>query len=174
MQRRLQTKATALVPLARFQHSSGSDSPKNQKAMNSMTAAQSSDEVGMKFISAMKDRNFTEAQSHAAVFIQQQWREEYNVPAAWVLMCLVVWYWIAWTRRSVERKCAAMEAAAEKEVRETVQMVQSIAEQWKSDMLKASTEMKLMIAKNSELTGDIDRMTTALRSCQVRPSSSAS
>eukprot|EP00796_Vickermania_ingenoplastis_P013292 gene13292-9130_t len=119
-----------------------------------------------KLVSAVRQRNFSEAQTQAAALFQQKWREEYNLPAAFTLICLVVWYWIAWAHRSVQRKCAALEAAAEKDVRETVQVVQSISEQWRSDMLRASTEMKLIIAKNSELTGDIDRLTTALRGCQ--------
>lgn len=121
---------------------------------------------------AMKEGNFADLQNHATAYFQRRWKEEYNLPAGLVIIALVVWYWIAWTERSIKRKCAAMEATAEKEVQDTLNMVQKMVEHYKSEMLKASTDMKLNMAKNAELIAEIDRLTAALRSCQVRPPSS--
>lgn len=122
---------------------------------------------------AMKEGNFTDMQNQATAYFQQRWREEYNLPAGLVIIALVIWYWIAWTNRSIKRKCAAMESATEKEVQDTLNIMQKLVEQFRSEMMKASTDMKLNMAKNAELIADIDRMTAALRSCQVRPQSSS-
>lgn len=122
---------------------------------------------------AMKEGNFTDMQNHATAYFQQRWKEEYNLPAGLVIIALVVWYWMAWTNRSIKRKCAAMESATEKEVLDTLNTMQKLVDQFKSEMVKASTDMKLNMAKNAELIADIDRMTAALRSCQVRPQSSS-
>lgn len=121
---------------------------------------------------AMKEGNFTDLQNHAAAYFQQRWKEEYNLPAGLVIISLIVWYWIAWTNRSIKRKCAAMESMTEKEVQDTRNTVQKMVDQYKSDMLKASTDLKLNMAKNAELIAEIDRLTAALRSCHVQPSSS--
>lgn len=162
MQRKF-LSALARVPLSRMQSHNGKDSSVTPAEYKGNTEKV---EVTQKILDVVKEK-VSDAQVQATILIQQQWKEEFNVPAGFIVGCLIVWYWIAWTLRSVHRRCAAMEAAAEKESREAVQLVQNISSQWKSDMLKASTEMKLIIAKNSELTGDIDRLTTALRNCKV-------
>lgn len=183
MQRRL-SHAVASISFVRHQTTPPPPPPSgtsfNSGASSSESSSTSPNEEGgdgkhfhhQRFLAAVKDRNFSEAQSYATVFIQQRWKPEYNLPALAVLVCAMVWYWIAWTLRSVKRKCQALEATVEKEVHELEQMMTSMSEKWRREMAKASGDMKLMMAKNSELTADIDRMTTALRRCHVRPVSS--
>ncbi|GET91310.1 hypothetical protein, conserved [Leishmania tarentolae] len=118
---------------------------------------------------AVKKRDFNAMQTHATKLVQSQWKEEYNVPAACVFIFIVMWYWIAWTRRSIRRKCEATKACVKQQTDEMVAIVRSMTEKWKADMAKANKQMQGIIDKNSELTRDIDRMTTALRSCSIRP-----
>lgn len=166
MQRRIIAKCTLLSSVSLSARGIRSDPTDVAVTRQEKEVLSDAAEIKQKIITVMRER-VQEAQSQASRLIEQQWREEFNLPAGFVLMCVVVWYWISWTWRSVNRKCAAIEAAAEKEAREAVQLVQKVSTQWKTDMLKASTEMKLIIGKNSELTGDMDRMTTALRNCKV-------
>lgn len=171
MQRRLVLRGLLPLSFTRCLHQNGAAAEATPSSAVQDNRSTEAADAGQKILSAVKERNFQEAQTQAAVFVQQQWREEYNIPAAFTVMCLVVWYWIAWANRSVHRRCAALEAASEKESREVVQLMKAAAEQCRSDILKASTDMKLIIAKNSELTADIDRMTSALRSgCKVSSS----
>ncbi|KAG5471527.1 hypothetical protein LSCM1_01621 [Leishmania martiniquensis] len=122
---------------------------------------------------AVKKRDFNAVQTHATRLVQSQWREEFNVPAACVVVFVVMWYWIAWTRRSIRRKCEAAKASVKQQTDEMVEMVRSMTEKWKGDMVKANRQMQGIIDKNSELTRDIDRMTTALRSCSIRPTAAS-
>ncbi|KAG5497745.1 hypothetical protein JKF63_04012 [Porcisia hertigi] len=124
-------------------------------------------------LDAMKKRDFNAVQTHATKLVQSRWREEYNVPAACVVIFAVMWYWIAWTRRSVRRKCEAIKASTKQQTEEMVKIVRDMTERWKSDMAKANKQMQGIIDKNSELTRDIDRMTTALRSCSIRPTAAS-
>lgn len=162
MNRRTMSGALLALPLCRRQHSG---QPSEQGSRSSSPAAASLMTNETDFLKGI----LVKAQNKASSFAETQWKEEYNLPGAAVFFCLLVWYWIAWSHRSINRKCAAMEAAVEKESLETIQMVEKIANQLKSDMSSAGADMKLTIAKNGELTGNIDQMTTALRSCQVRP-----
>ncbi|KAK7197567.1 hypothetical protein NESM_000706900 [Novymonas esmeraldas] len=122
---------------------------------------------------AVKKRDFNAVQSHATRLVQSRWREEYNVPAACIIVFTVMWYWIAWTRRSVRRRCEATKASVHQQTEEMVEVVRSMTERWRGDMAKANTQMQGIIDKNSELTRDIDRLTTALRSCSIRPTPTA-
>ncbi|KAG5471859.1 hypothetical protein LSCM4_03419 [Leishmania orientalis] len=122
---------------------------------------------------AVKKRDFNAVQTHATKLVQSQWREEFNVPAACVVIFVVMWYWIAWTRRSIRRKCEAAKASVKQQTDEMVEIVRSMTEKWKCDMAKANRQMQGIIDKNSELTRDIDRMTTALRSCSIRPTAAS-
>ncbi|CAJ1033378.1 hypothetical protein Q4I30_006470 [Leishmania utingensis] len=124
-------------------------------------------------LDAVKKRDFSAVQTHATKLVQSQWREEYNVPAACVVVFFVMWYWIAWTRRSIRRKCEATEACVRQQTDEMVEIVRNMTEKWKYDMAKANRQMQGIIDKNSELTRDIDRMTTALRSCSIRPTAAS-
>lgn len=125
-------------------------------------------------IDAVKKRDFTAVQSHATRLVQHQWRESYNVPAACIVVFAVVWYWIAWSRRSIRRKCEALKASTKMQTEEMVEVVRNMTEKWKGDMAKANQQMQGIIDKNSELTRDIDRLTTALRSCSIRPTPASS
>ncbi|EPY22218.1 hypothetical protein STCU_08292 [Strigomonas culicis] len=118
---------------------------------------------------AVKSGDFGKVQSHATELVQNKWRDEYSVPTACVVIFLVFWYWWAWTRRSIRRKCDAMRATIQEEADQTVERVGNLVKEWKKNMSKANEQMKKIIDKNSELTKDIDRMTTALRSCSIRP-----
>lgn len=120
-------------------------------------------------IDAVKKRDFNAVQTHATRLVQRQWKESYNVPAACIVVFVVVWYWIAWSRRSIRRKCEALKASTRQQTEEMVEVVRSMTEKWKGEMAKANQQMQGIIDKNSELTRDIDRLTTALRSCSVRP-----
>ncbi|CAG9579490.1 conserved hypothetical protein [Leishmania major strain Friedlin] len=122
---------------------------------------------------AVKKRDFNAMQTHATKLVQSQWKEEYNVPAACVVIFIVMWYWIAWTRRSIRRKCEATKASVKQQTDEMVEIVRNMTEKWKVDMAKANKQMQGIIDKNSELTRDIDRMTTALRSCSIRPTAAS-
>ncbi|EPY35715.1 hypothetical protein STCU_00959 [Strigomonas culicis] len=62
-----------------------------------------------------------------------------------------------------------MRATIQEEADQTVERVGNLVKEWKKNMSKANEQMKKIIDKNSELTKDIDRMTTALRSCSIRP-----
>lgn len=152
-----------------------------QGSSNSSTAAPGSAAAAAAYrfptdevMSAVKKGDFNAMQSHATRLVQSQWREAYNVPAACVVIFVVMWYWIAWTRRSIRRKCEAMKAAVKQQTEEMVDIVRGMTEKWKGDMAKANKQMQGIIDKNSELTRDIDRMTTALRSCSIRPTPNSS
>lgn len=120
-------------------------------------------------LQAVKSGDINRMQDTAARLVQSKWKEEYTLPAACVVVFIILWYWVAWTRRSVRRKCAAAEAAVRQEAQETVEMVRSLTEKWRKDLNKSNERMKAVIEKNSDLTGAVDRMTTALRSCSIRP-----
>lgn len=120
-------------------------------------------------LDAVKKGDFNRMQSHATQLVQSRWKDEYSVPAACAVIFLVMWYWVAWTRRSIRRRCAAVEASVQQKSEEMVESVRSMTQKWSSDMTKANAQMQGIIDKNSELTKDIDRMTTALRSCSIRP-----
>lgn len=120
-------------------------------------------------LDAVKKRDFNAVQTHASKLVQSQWKEAYNVPAACIVIFVVMWYWIAWSRRSIRRKCEAMTASTKQQTEEMVDIVRGMTEKWKTDMAKANQQMQGIIDKNSELTRDIDRLTTALRSCSIRP-----
>lgn len=120
-------------------------------------------------IKAVRSGDIAKMQTTATELVQHKWKEEYTLPAACVVVFLVSWYWVAWTRRSVRRKCAAMVAATRQEAAETVKLVHSLTEKWGKDITKSNEHMKAIIEKNSALTADIDRMTAALRSCSIRP-----
>ncbi|KPI82710.1 hypothetical protein ABL78_8279 [Leptomonas seymouri] len=124
-------------------------------------------------LDAVKNRDFNTVQVHASRLVQSRWREAYNVPAACIIIYIVVWYWIAWSRRSIRRKCEAVQASVKQQTEEMVDIVRGMTEKWKADMAKANRQMQGIIDKNSELTRDIDRMTTALRSCSIRPTAAS-
>lgn len=124
-------------------------------------------------LDAVKKRDFNTVQTHASKLVQSQWKEAYNVPAACIVIFVVMWYWIAWSRRSIRRKCEAMVASTKQQTEEMVDVVRNMTEKWKTDMAKANQQMQGIIDKNSELTRDIDRMTTALRSCSIRPTAAS-
>ncbi|AYU81523.1 hypothetical protein conserved [Leishmania donovani] len=148
-------------------------------AVNGGSAAQSSAKSDAyrfpagEVMDAVKKRDFNAMQTHATKLVQSQWKEEYNVPAACVVIFIVMWYWIAWTRRSIRRKCEATKASVKQQTDEMVEIVRNMTEKWKVDMSKANKQMQGIIDKNSELTRDIDRMTTALRSCSIRPTAAS-
>lgn len=148
-------------------------------AVNGSSAAQNSAKLNAyrfpadEVMDAVKKRDFNAMHTHATKLVQSQWREEYNVPAACVVIFIVMWYWIAWTRRSIRRKCEATKASVKQQTDEMVEIVRSMTEKWKADMAKANKQMQGIIDKNSELTRDIDRMTTALRSCSIRPTAAS-
>lgn len=138
------------------------------------SSAKSSDRGGYQFptnevFDAVKKRDFNTVQTHASRLVQSQWKEAYNVPAACIVIFAVMWYWISWSRRSIRRKCETMKASTKQQTEEMVDIVRTMTEKWKTDMAKANQQMQGIIDKNSELTRDIDRMTTALRSCSIRP-----
>jgi hypothetical protein len=143
------------------------------------SSARSSEQGGYHFptnevIDAVKKRDFNAVQTHASRLVQSQWKEVYNVPAACIVVFVVMWYWIAWSRRSIRRKCEALKASTKQQTEEMVEVVRGMTEKWKTDMAKANQQMQGIIDKNSELTRDIDRMTTALRSCSIRPTPASS
>lgn len=123
---------------------------------------------------AVKSGDFSKVQSQATKLMQGSWKEEYSIPAACVVVFIITWYWIAWTRRSTRRRCAILEASLQKEAEQTVEMVKNVTGKWKLELAKSNDRMLDVIDKNSMLTGDIDRMTTALRSCSIRPTPSVS
>lgn len=118
---------------------------------------------------AVKKGDIGAVQGLAADLISHKWHEDYSVPAACTFIFFVVWYWIAWARRSVRRKCEAAEARTRQEADQTVETVAAMVQKWKRDMDRTMTQTKGIINKNRDLASDIDRMTTALRSCSIRP-----
>lgn len=120
-------------------------------------------------LNAMKAGDFGKVQNHATDLVQHKWKEEYSVPTACAVIFLVLWYWVAWSRRSIRRQCRQLEAAMELEASETVELVRSLTQKWRRDISKSNDQMQGIIDKNSALTGDIDRLTTALRSCTIHP-----
>ncbi|CAD2213476.1 hypothetical protein ADEAN_000091700 [Angomonas deanei] len=135
------------------------------------TEKESSQSQAEEVLNAVKKGDFNMVQTHATKLVQQQWKEEYTLPAAFVLLFLFCWYWWAWSRRSIRRKCETIRASVQDEADQTVDQIRGLTEKWKKDITKADDQMKVIIDKNSELTKDIDRMTTALRSCSIRPTS---
>ncbi|KPA74573.1 putative mitochondrial hypothetical protein [Leptomonas pyrrhocoris] len=199
--RRIARLPSSLVPLvvqARWQSSGDKEAPpataeakppransadaaaETPKAMpqSADTSASGGEQGGYHFatnevLDAVKKRDFNAVQTHASKLVQSQWRESYNVPAACIIIYIVMWYWIAWRRRSIRRKCEAIMASTKQQTEEMVDIVRNMTEKWKCDMAKANQLMQGIIDKNSELTRDIDRMTTALRSCSIRPTAAA-
>lgn len=120
-------------------------------------------------LQAVRSGDINRIQDTATKLVRSQWREEYTLPVACAVVFVILWYWVAWTRRSVRRKCAAAEAAVRQEAKETVELIRGLTQKWSRDLAKSDEQMKAIIEKNSTLTADIDRMTTALRSCSIRP-----
>lgn len=120
-------------------------------------------------LNAVRSGDIAKIQTTATTLVQHKWKEEYTFPAACLVVFTILWYWVAWTRRSVRRKCAATEAAVRLEAQETVDKMRNLTERWGKDIAKSDEQMKVIIEKNSALTADVDRMTTALRSCSIRP-----
>ncbi|CCW65729.1 unnamed protein product [Phytomonas sp. EM1] len=134
---------------------------KSIKAENSVSAQD--------VLRAVKGGDFAKMQLQATKLVQESWNDKYSVSLACIIVLATMWYWIAWTRRSIRRKCAAIEAAVQQDSETTLELVRNLTTKWERDLKRTNERMEDIIDKNSDLTETIDHMTTALRSCISRP-----
>lgn len=119
-------------------------------------------------LTAVKSRNFNDAQSHAAIIAQSYWREEYAIPVICAFLLVIVQYWLSSSRRHVKRCCEASEGKMKEDTDAIVEQVRSLSTRWLSDMHGRETQEKQLFEKNAKMTQTIDQLAAALKSCAPR------
>ena len=135
------------------------------EATTSATAAAASRD---QFLAAVKGRNFGAAQIHAVSYVQSQWKEEYLLPLACLLVLAIVRYWLASGQRKIQRICDAAEAKAKEDSEALREQVRSLSSRWQRDSRSRENQVQTVFDKNSEMTRTIDELAAALKSCAPR------
>ncbi len=133
----------------------------------------SSSGPGQQFLAAVKERNFSAAQGHARSLVSSQWKDEYLLPVACVLIVFIVRYWLSSGMRKVQRVCDAAEAKAKEESAALRESVRDMTTRWQRGIKSREQSIQSIFDKNSEMTRTIDGLAAALKSCAPRAFSAA-
>jgi vacuolar-type H+-ATPase subunit E/Vma4 len=90
------------------------------------------------------------------------------VPAACLVVLLVVQYWQSSAVRRVQRVCEAAEAKAREDSAALRDGVRDMTTRWQRDIKSREQSIQKIFDKNAQMTKTIDGLAAALSSCAPR------